>query len=56
MNTKHRVLDYEAPNNGKGSPELPMTLICIYRALLQAPVPGIRWTNTLSGEQRFRDR
>lgn len=53
MKIVHRVLDYSAPGNGLGAPELPMTLICIQRALLMAEVPGIRCTNQPNGEQRF---
>jgi hypothetical protein len=53
MTKTNRVLDYQAENNGLDAPELPRALICIYRALLLAMVPGIRCTNTLHGEQRF---
>jgi len=53
MKTVTRILDYHAPNNGLDSPELPRALICIFRALLLAEVPGIRCTNTLQGGQNF---
>jgi hypothetical protein len=53
MKTATRVLDFEAPNNGLDSPELPFTLICIQRALVLAEVPGIRCTNQPNGMQCF---
>lgn len=53
MKTKHRVLDFEAPNNGLDNPALPFTLICIQRALVLAEVPGIRCTNQPNGTQSF---
>lgn len=53
MKTTSRILDYQAENNGLDAPELPRALICIYRALLLAEVPGIRCTNSLRGVQSF---
>ena len=53
MSITHRILDYQAKNNGLDAPELPRALVCIHRALLLAAVPGIRCTNNLCGEQRF---
>lgn len=53
MTKVNRVLDYQAENNGLDAPELPRALICIYRALLLAEVPGLRCTNSLQGVQNF---
>ena len=53
MKINYRVIDYTAADSGVVSTGLPVTLICIYRALLIAEVPGIRCTNDLNGEQKF---
>lgn len=53
MKHTNRIVDYASQNNGLDAPELPRALICIFRALLLAEVPGIRCTNNLRGDQNF---